>query len=146
MNGTEPISCVFVDFFCVTSVNMKRISRDFTLFVLCFAAFFFFLVQVSWTVLQYYHKEKILWALMFEARCTNLLLVLYDATYFLWKVTHCTRILIKACFDRENIEWISTSMVTFQYFTLLRWPIFAIVMVTPYSTIKLVIHFGTFLV
>ena len=55
-------------------------------------------------------------------------------------------ILIWVCFDRENIEWISTFVVTFQSFILLRWPISAIVMVAPYSTIKLVIHFGTFLV
>ena len=43
----ELISCVSVGFFRVTSVNMERMSRDLTLFVLCCAAFFFFLVQVS---------------------------------------------------------------------------------------------------
>ena len=43
----ELISCLLVGFFRVTSVNMERMSRDFTLFVLCCAVFFFFLVQVS---------------------------------------------------------------------------------------------------
>ena len=43
----ELISCIFLDFFCVTSVNMEQMSRGFTLFVLCCAVFFFFLVQVS---------------------------------------------------------------------------------------------------
>ena len=38
----ELISCVFVDFFRTTSVSMERMSRDFTLFVLCCATFFFF--------------------------------------------------------------------------------------------------------
>ena len=72
----ELISCVFVDFFRVTLVNMERMSRDFTLIVLCCAALFFFLVDILSMVLQYHHKEKIPWALMFEARYTNLLLVL----------------------------------------------------------------------
>ena len=39
--------CVSVGFFRVTSMNMERMSRDLTLFVLCCAAFFFFVVQVS---------------------------------------------------------------------------------------------------
>ena len=43
----ELISCVFLDSFCVTLVNMEQMSRGFTLFVLCCAVFFFFLVQVS---------------------------------------------------------------------------------------------------
>ena len=55
----ELISCVFVDFFRVTLVNMERMSRDFTLIVLCCAALFFFLVDILSTVLQYHHKEKI---------------------------------------------------------------------------------------
>ena len=46
LNELELISCVFV-FFRVIWVNMVRMSQDFTLFVLCCAAFFFFLVQVS---------------------------------------------------------------------------------------------------
>ena len=45
LNELELISCVFV-FFRVIWVNMVRMSQDFTLFVLCCAAFFFFLVQV----------------------------------------------------------------------------------------------------
>ena len=41
----ELISCVFVDFFRVALVNMEQMPRDFTLFVLCCATFFCFLVQ-----------------------------------------------------------------------------------------------------
>ena len=60
----------------INSSEIKKISWSAKIPVLCRFIFFFW-YRFLWTVLQYHNKEKIPRALMFEARYTNMLLVLF---------------------------------------------------------------------